>query len=232
MTDHDPFDDELRARLSATDPSAADPSGTDPAGTDPAARLDELRPRFRAARRRRQQRGAALGSAAALLLFIVGVAVLGGGDDQSVDVADSRPTTTSSTQTTVPETSTSAAPDTTTSSVPGPTTTAAPGATTTSLPGADPTVPAPTVPGATTTTAPVGGRQVLRAEGGTATVVWTATSLRVESTQPAAGWEHEATEQKSPTRIEVRFRRSDGGPGSSSSTIGARVVDGSLVTDD
>ena len=78
---------------------------------------------------------------------------------------------------------------------------------------------------------PPGGTQVLRADGGTATVVWSATAIRVESTAPVAGWELEATERKSPTRVEVRFRRTDGGSGTGTSKIDARVVDGQLTAD-
>ena len=87
-------------------------------------------------------------------------------------------------------------------------------------------VPQPTVP--TTTVAPVGGTTTLSAEGGTATVIWTASSIRVVATAPNAGWQLERIEQDSTTEIEVRFRREDGGSGSSNSTIKARVESGRL----
>ena len=107
-------------------------------------------------------------------------------------------------------------------------------ATTTSVAGgsAGSTVPAPTtappVTAAPTTTAPVGGTRTLSAEGGTATVQWSATSLTVVRTAPAAGWTLEQVEQRSATRVVVKFRRDGGGSGSSSSTIDARVVGGAL----
>jgi hypothetical protein len=87
-----------------------------------------------------------------------------------------------------------------------------------------PTVPAPTV-------APVGGTTTLSAEGGTASVIWTATSVRVVATGPNAGWQLERIKQDSATEIEVRFRRDDGGSGSSNSTIKARVESGRLRVD-
>jgi hypothetical protein len=90
-------------------------------------------------------------------------------------------------------------------------------------------VPQPTVP--TPTVAPVGGTTTLSAEGGTATVLWTATSIRVVTTAPNAGWQLERLEQDSATEIEVRFRRDDGGSGSSNSTIKARVESGRLRVD-
>jgi len=90
-------------------------------------------------------------------------------------------------------------------------------------------VPQPTVP--TTTVAPVGGTTTLSAEGGTATVIWTASSIRVVRTAPNAGWQLERIEQDSATEIEVRFRRDDGGSGSSNSTIKAQVESGRLRVD-
>ncbi len=75
---------------------------------------------------------------------------------------------------------------------------------------------------------PAGGTTTLSAEGGTATVLWTASSVQVLATAPSAGWELERREQNSPTEIEVRFRRDGGGSGSSNSTIKARVENGRL----
>ena len=91
------------------------------------------------------------------------------------------------------------------------------------------TVPQPPAPAPTV--APVGGTTTLSAEGGTATVIWTASSIRVVTTAPNAGWQLERLEQDSPTEIEVRFGREDGGSGSSNSTIKARVESGRLRVD-
>jgi hypothetical protein len=159
---------------------------------------------------------------------VVGVAALGGEDDQRVTIAD-EPSTSTTTTAIVPTTTT--AP--TATSVPSTTLPVTPGTTTpggSARPGGvtGTTVPAPpaTTP---TTAAPASPRtQVLTSEGGTATVSWTATDISVLGTAPATGWTLEGIEQRDATRVVVRFRRADGGSGTSSASIDARVVDGQL----
>lgn len=197
--------------------------------------LIELGPRFRRARRRRQVAVATVSSAAVAVLLMVGVFALDGSDAQRIDTAgDDRSRTTSTVESPTASTTTS----TTSSTVPS---------TVTSLPADDDatdggpggvgeageqpattTTAAPPVTSAPPPSTPVGGEQVLSGTGGTATVRWTATSITVLSTTPAAGWMLEQVEQQSSTRVVVKFRREDGGAGSRSSTIDARVVDGRL----
>ena len=236
MSDHDDLDDALRQRMQAGIRG----------GGDAHHELSSMRPRFERARRRRATVTAAA-STAAVAIVVVGALSLGGGPrDERVQVADSsvapRSTTTTSTTTTVAPTS--AAPTSPpTSADPGPSiTTPTPAPTPTADGGTNPgtspvpatsTPPANPLPTATSvvpapTTAPPGGQRVLSSDGGTATVTWTATSLVVDRTDPAAGWTVEQVERKEPTRVVVKFRRDDGGPGSSSATIDARVVAGRL----
>ncbi len=238
MSDHDDLDDALRQRMQAGIRG----------GGDARDELSSMRPRFERARRRRATVTAAA-STAAVAIVVVGALSLGGGPrDERVQVADSsvapRSTTTTSTTTTVAPTS--AAPTSPpTSADPGPSITT-PTPTPTPTPTADggtnpgtspvpatstpPANPLPTVTSAVPapTTATPGGQRVLSSDGGTATVTWTATSLVVDRTDPAAGWTVEQVERKEPTRVVVKFRRDDGGPGSSSATIDARVVAGRL----
>lgn len=224
--DPDAIDELLRARLLSAAPAAPDAAAVD-------GELAELTPRFRRARQRRQTAVAAVSSAAVVALLVVGAVVFGGTGGQRIDTADDDRTstsTTSTTSTTVPTTT-------------GPTTTTVPGSTavpTTAVPSVpDPTPPSPggnaaTVPPPSTTspvppsTAPVGGTQTLSSEGGTATVRWNATSITVIGTSPAVGWQLEEIDQRSPTRVVVDFRRDEGGSGTSTASIDARVVDGRL----
>ena len=234
MSDHDDLDDALRQRMQAGIRG----------GGDARDELSSMRPRFERARRRRATVTAAA-STAAVAIVVVGALSLGGGPrDERVQVADSsvapRSTTTTSTTTTVGPTS--AAPTSPpTSADPGPsitTPTPTPTADGGTNPGTSPvpatsTPPANPLPTVTSavpapTTATPGGQRVLSSDGGTATVTWTATSLVVDRTDPAAGWTVEQVERKEPTRVVVKFRRDDGGPGSSSVTIDARVVAGRL----
>lgn len=234
MSDHDDLDDALRQRMQAGIRG----------GGDARDELSSMRPRFERARRRRATVTAAA-STAAVAIVVVGALSLGGGPrDERVQVADSsvapRSTTTTSTTTTVAPTS--AAPTSPpTSADPGPsitTPTPTPTADGGTNPGTSPvpatsTPPANPLPTVTSavpapTTATPGGQRVLSSDGGTATVTWTATSLVVDRTDPAAGWTVEQVERKEPTRVVVKFRRDDGGPGSSSATIDARVVAGRL----
>lgn len=234
MSDHDDLDDALRQRMQAGIRG----------GGDARDELSSMRPRFERARRRRATVTAAA-STAAVAIVVVGALSLGGGPrDERVQVADSsvapRSTTTTSTTTTVGPTS--AAPTSPpTSADPGPsitTPTPTPTADGGTNPGTSPvpatsTPPANPLPTVTSavpapTTATPGGQRVLSSDGGTATVTWTATSLVVDRTDPAAGWTVEQVERKEPTRVVVKFRRDDGGPGSSSATIDARVVAGRL----
>lgn len=234
MSDHNDLDDALRQRMQAGIRG----------GGDARDELSSMRPRFERARRRRATVTAAA-STAAVAIVVVGALSLGGGPrDERVQVADSsvapRSTTTTSTTTTVGPTS--AAPTSPpTSADPGPsitTPTPTPTADGGTNPGTSPvpatsTPPANPLPTVTSavpapTTATPGGQRVLSSDGGTATVTWTATSLVVDRTDPAAGWTVEQVERKEPTRVVVKFRRDDGGPGSSSATIDARVVAGRL----
>lgn len=221
----DPIDELLRARLQAGAPGTT-------STPEAQAELVELTPRFRRARQRRQAAVAALSSAAAVVLVVVGLAAFGDEGSQRIDTAGDDTSTSLTTSSSTSTTSTTAVPSTTTpsTSTTAPSTTApVPGAvasTTTTTP-SRPTV-APSVAAPTT---PVGGTETLAATGGTATVRWTATNATVLGATPAPGWTVERSEQKSATRVEVRFRRDDGGSGSSSSTIDARVVDGRLVVD-
>ena len=236
MSDHDDLDDALRQRMRAGIRG----------GGDARDELSSMRPRFERARRRRAT-VTAVASTAAVAIVVVGALSLGGGPrDERVQVADSsvaaRSTTTTSTTTTVAPTS--AAPTSPpTSADPGPSiTTPTPTPTPTADGGTNPgtspvpatsTPPANPLPTVTSavpapTTATPGGQRVLSSDGGTATVTWTATSLVVDRTDPAAGWTVEQVERKEPTRVVVKFRRDDGGPGSSSATIDARVVAGRL----
>ena len=234
MSDHNDLDDALRQRMQAGIRR----------GGDARDELSSMRPRFERARRRRATVTAAA-STAAVAIVVVGALSLGGGPrDERVQVADSsvapRSTTTTSTTTTVGPTS--AAPTSPpTSADPGPsitTPTPTPTADGGTNPGTSPvpatsTPPANPLPTVTSavpapTTATPGGQRVLSSDGGTATVTWTATSLVVDRTDPAAGWTVEQVERKEPTRVVVKFRRDDGGPGSSSATIDARVVAGRL----
>lgn len=236
MSDHDDLDDALRQRMQAGIRG----------GGDAHDELSSVRPRFERARRRRAT-VTAVASTAAVAIVVVGALSLGGGPrDERVQVADSlvapRSTTTTSTTTTVAPTS--AAPTSPpTSADPGPSiTTPTPAPTPTADGGTNPgtspvpatsTPPANPLPTVTSavpapTTATPGGQRVLSSDGGTATVTWTATSLVVDRTDPAAGWTVEQVERKEPTRVVVKFRRDDGGPGSSSATIDARVVAGRL----
>ncbi len=234
MSDHDDLDDALRQRMQAGIRG----------GGDARDELSSMRPRFERARRRRATVTAAA-STAAVAIVVVGALSLGGGPrDERVQVADSsvapRSTTTTSATTTVGPTS--AAPTSPpTSADPGPsitTPTPTPTADGGTNPGTSPvpatsTPPANPLPTVTSavpapTTATPGGQRVLSSDGGTATVTWTATSLVVDRTDPAAGWTVEQVERKEPTRVVVKFRRDDGGPGSSSATIDARVVAGRL----
>ncbi len=236
MSDHNDLDDALRQWMQAGIRG----------GGDAHDGLSSMRPRFERARRRRATVTAAA-STAAVAIVVVGALLLGGGPrDERVQVADSsvapRSTTTTSTTTTVAPTS--AAPTSPpTSADPGPSiTTPTPTPTPTADGGTNPgtspvpatsTPPANPLPTVTSavpapTTATPGGQRVLSSDGGTATVTWTATSLVVDRTDPAAGWTVEQVERKEPTRVVVKFRRDDGGPGSSSATIDARVVAGRL----
>lgn len=226
----DRFDDELRGRL----------RGSGPAAGDARHELSSLRPRFERARRRRAT-AMATGSAAALAIVVVGALSLSGTSrDERVQVADSsaapRSSTTTSTTTTTSSTTTTVGP------TPVPPTTMP----STTIPAVPTTVPVPagpvpssatsapavgppaTSPAPASTTVAPGGQRVLSSDGGTATVTWTATSIVVDRTDPAAGWTLEQIEQKEPTRIVVKFRREVGGPGSSSASIDARVVAGQL----
>jgi hypothetical protein len=224
----DPIDELLRARLQAGAPAAA-------SAPEARSELAELTPRFRRARQRRQVAVAALSSAAAVVLVVVGLTAFGDEGSQRIDSAGDDTSTSVTTSSSTSTTSTTVAPPTTTA----PTSTSVPSAPTTTAPapsGAASTTtsasPRPTVaPSTVAPTTPVGGTETLAATGGTATVRWTATSATVLGATPAPGWSVERTEQKSATRVEVRFRRDDGGSGSSSSTIDARVVDGRLVVD-
>lgn len=232
MSDHNDLDDALRQRMHAGIRE----------GGDAHHELTTMRPRFERARRRRATVTAAA-STAAVAIVVVGALSLGGGPrDERVQVADSsvapRSTTTTSTTTTVapttaaptsPPTSADAGPSVTTPT-PTPDGGTNPGTSpvpATSTPPANPLPTATSVVPAPTTATP-GGQRVLSSDGGTATVTWTATSLVVDRTDPAAGWTVEQVERKEPTRVVVKFRRDDGGPGSSSATIDARVVAGRL----
>ena len=228
--DVDPIDELLRARIHT---AAAEPTGD--VGAD--AELAELAPRFRRARQRRQAAVVALSSAAAAVLLIVGVVAVGGEDAQRLDTAgeDDRVTT----STTVPATTSTTSVATTSTTVPDtavttPSTTTSIAGSTDGGNGSGGAPPAPTTttpppaPTAPPTTAAVGGVETLVAEGGTATVRWSADGIVVLSTAPATGWSLEQVEQRSPTRVVVEFRRDGGGQGSSNSTIDARVVDGRL----
>ena len=233
MSDHNDLDDALRQRMHAGIRE----------GGDAHHELTTMRPRFERARRRRATVTAAA-STAAVAIVVVGALSLGGGPrGERVQVADSsvapRSTTTTSTTTTVAPTTTDAPTSPPTSADPGPSiTTPTPTPDGGSNPGTSPvpatsTPPANPLPTATSvvpapTTAPPGGQRVLSSDGGTATVTWTATSLVVDHTDPADGWTVEQVERKEPTRVVVKFRRDGGGPGSSSATIDARVVDGRL----
>ncbi len=228
--DADGLDELLRARVQG---AAADL----PVAPDAHAELVELTPRFRRARQRCQVAVAAMSSAAVVVLLVAGTLVFGGNDTTRIDTAgDDRRTSTTSTTvttteptttvTTVPTTVTADPPVTTT--VPGDEgTSGGPGAgsfpTTTAAPTTTTTPP--------TTTTPVGGTQALTATGGFATVRWDADSITVLGTSPSFGWTLEGVEQESPTRVVVKFRRDEGGSGSSSSTIDARVRDGRLEVD-
>lgn len=223
LPDPDAIDELLRARLRSAAPAAPDAAAVDD-------ELAELTPRFRRARQRRQTAVAAVSSAAAAALLVVGAVAIGGTGGQRIDTADDDRTSTTTTSTTVPATT---IPTTTT--VPGPTT--VPTTVVPTVP--DPTAPSPggntaTVPPPSTappvppTTAPVGGTQTLSSEGGNATVRWNATSITVIGTAPAVGWQLEEIDQRSPTRVVVDFRRDEGGSGTSTVSIDARVVDGQL----
>lgn len=233
-TEHpDPIDELLRRRVREGAPDGPDASTVD-------AELVELAPRFRRARQRRQAAVASVASAAAIALVVVGAFTLGGNGSQRIDTADDdrgvtstsvAPSSTTTTSTTVPTTVPTTAPPT---STPDPSTapTTAPGGGTAPPP---PSIAPPTAPPQTTiappTTAPVGGTRTLTSEGGTATVRWTADSITVLSTSPAPGWSLDEVDQRSPTRVRIDFRRDDGGSGSSSSSIDARVVGGRLEVD-
>lgn len=224
----DPVDDLLRTRVQAA--AAEAPS----AGTAQ-AELVELTPRFRRARQRRQAATAALASAAAVVVVVAGAFALGGTDPQRLDTAGedgtSTTSTTSSTSTSTTASTTTTAPTTvpsvTTPTSTVPSTTAPPATAPPSI--VPPSTVSPTI--VAPTTVPVGGTQVAVALGGTATIRWSATQVSVLDTSPAPGWSLERVEQKSATRVEVRFRRDEGGSGSSTSTIDARVVDGRLDVD-
>jgi hypothetical protein len=231
-TEHpDPIDELLRRRVREGAPDGPDASTVD-------AELVELAPRFRRARQRRQAAVASVASAAAIALVVVGAFTLGGNGSQRIDTADDdrgvtstsvAPSSTTTTSTTVPTTVPTTAPPT---STPDPSTapTTAPGDGDAQLPIAPPTVP-PQTSIAPPTTAPVGGTRTLTSEGGSATVRWTADSITVLSTSPAPGWSLDEVDQRSPTRVRIDFRRDDGGSGSSSSSIDARVVGGRLEVD-
>lgn len=222
----DPIDELLRTRVQAAAPTTTSPS-------EAQAELVELTPRFRRARQRRQAATAAMSAAAAVVLVVAGAYALGSEDPQRIDTAgddtstsvtsstSTTSTTTTPTSTTVPTSTVAPAPTTVPGTGNGSATTVAPAP----VPGALPTTAAPT------TTEAVGGTETLTSSGGTATVRWSATSATVLATSPAAGWTLERVEQKSPTRVEVRFRRDGGDSGSSGATIDARVVDGRLQVD-
>ncbi|MFZ4519970.1 MAG: hypothetical protein ACOYOP_16385 [Microthrixaceae bacterium] len=219
-----------------------------------AAELERLRPRLRAARNRRRATVAALSSVAVVVLG-VGVAVLDGPTDRTVDVVDGPrvPTTTTllpAPPEPAPPTSAPPAPPTeppapATTAVPGPP--AAPagppsggvaptgpvrsgsggGTSGGALPTPDGAGPPATAP--PTTTAPVAQVRTVAAPGGTITVSWTPTSVRLVSVAVAPGWVEEGRSVED-TQVSVRFRREGGssGEGSGSSQAEAEVEDGTL----
>ncbi len=194
------------------------------------ARLDALRPQFRRARQRRQSAIAAVGAVAAVVVVVLAVGLVGREGTQQLDTADDRDTTT--TTSTVAPTTTSVPVSTSTTSTIAPTTTAPAGRdapSTTRGPEATTPTTVPRSRDTTTTTAAPAVPQTRSAssEGGSATFVWTPSQVSVSSTSPAAGWSVERVEQPEATRAIVRFRR-DGGSGTSSATIDARVRDGRL----
>jgi hypothetical protein len=202
----DPFDDDLAAvlrnRVGSLDSSELTTS----------AAHDAVLARARGIRRRR---AAVTGAAAMAAVVLGGFFLLRGGDEQTLVPAD--PPSTPSTRVPSSEAPTTQAPDTQAATT-LPQTTQPSTSVATTVPGTTVvTTSAPTSPPSPTT-------ETYRSAGGSITVSWDGSSLRLLSVDPAA--EHESEiEDETAVRIRVRFR------GPNDSRIEVRVENGAPTVD-
>jgi hypothetical protein len=183
----DPYDDALGAALRSRVGSL------DASELTTAAAHDAVLTRARGIRRRR---AAITGAAAMAAVVLGGFILLRGGDEQTLVPATDPPTTLEQLSPTTPSTQ---APSTEVATTLPPSTvvTTAPGTTvvTTSSAPTTPVQPSPTT-------------ETYRSAGGSVTVSWDGSSLRLVSVDPAAGHEAEV-EDDTAARIRVRFRGPD-----------------------